>query len=65
MRIVTCLASIGVACAGLASAQTGTPVPLTLKDAEALALKNHPQVQAAQHEVAAQGQRVVETRSAY
>ena len=65
MRIAACLFSIGLVCAGSAGAQTSSPVALTLKDAEAIALKNHPQVQAAQHEEAAQAQRVVETRSAY
>jgi len=38
---------------------------LTLKDAEALAIKNHPQVLAAQSEVGYANQQVVETRSAY
>lgn len=43
-----------------------TPPPkLTLKDAEALAIKNHPQVLAAQSEVGYANQQVVETRSAY
>jgi outer membrane protein len=65
MRIATNLPLIALACACLAAAQTGAPVLLTLQDAEALALKNHPQVQAAQHAVAAQGQRVVESRAAY
>src|SRR6202041_1470510 len=45
--------------------QTGVPVRLKLSDAEALALKNHPQVLAAQNETSAQNQRIVETRSAY
>ena len=45
--------------------QTGVPVQLKLSDAEALALKNHPQVLAAQNETSAQNQRIVETRSAY
>jgi len=43
-----------------------TPAPkLTLKDAEALALKNHPQILAAENEVGYANQQVVETRSAY
>jgi len=43
-----------------------TPVPkLTLKEAEALALKNHPQVLAAQSEVGYANEQIVETRSAY
>jgi outer membrane protein len=45
--------------------QTGVPVQLRLSDAEALALKNHPQVLAAQNETSAQNQRIVETRAAY
>ena len=47
-------------------AQTPRPPPkLTLKDAEALAIKNHPQILAAQSEVGYANQQVVETRSAY
>jgi len=38
---------------------------LTLKDAEATALQNHPQVQAAQHEVNYSNRQIVESRSAY
>jgi outer membrane protein len=38
---------------------------LTLKDAEAAALQNHPQVQAAQHEVNYSNRQIVESRSAY
>ncbi|MGO9258843.1 MAG: TolC family protein [Bryobacteraceae bacterium] len=45
--------------------QTGAPVQLKLSDAEALALKNHPQVLAAQNETFAQSRRVVEARSSY
>jgi outer membrane protein len=47
-------------------ALTQAPSPkLTLKDAEALAIKNHPQVLAAQSEMGFANQQVVETRSAY
>jgi len=42
-----------------------TPPSLTLKDAEALAIKNHPQVQAAQLNYQASQQGVAEARSAY
>jgi outer membrane protein len=42
-----------------------TPVKLNLRDAEALALKNHPQVLAAQYAVSALNQRIDETRAAY
>ena len=45
-------------------AQPATP-PLTLADATAMALKNHPRVLAAQNETLAQNQRIVEQRSAY
>jgi outer membrane protein len=46
------------------------PVPqnlpkLTLQEAEAIAIQNHPQVQAAQHEVNYSNQQIVQTRSAY
>jgi outer membrane protein len=41
------------------------PAKLTLKEAEALALKNHPHVLAAESEVAVAGQEVREARSAY
>jgi outer membrane protein len=41
------------------------PVQLTLKDAEALAIKNHPQIQAAQLTYQASQQAVSEARSAY
>jgi len=41
------------------------PPPLTLQQAEALALQNHPQIQAAQHEAAYAGQQIAITRSAY
>jgi outer membrane protein len=42
-----------------------TPVKLNLQEAEALALKNHPRVLAAQHAAAALGQLVDEAKSAY
>lgn len=50
-----------IALAAGAAAQT----PLTLKDAEALAIKNHPQVQAAQLDYQASEQAVAEARAAY
>src|ERR1700689_3878060 len=47
-------------------AQPPAPSPtLTLKDAQELALKNHPKVLAAQNEAAATGQAVREARSVY
>jgi len=45
--------------------QGAAPTPLTLKEAEALALKNHPQVLAAQATALEYNQHVVEARSAY
>ena len=56
-----CLALI---LAAACCAQTPPP-PLTLQDAEALAIKNHPQVQAAQLNYQASQQAVAEARSAY
>src|SRR5580693_5950073 len=63
MRLTRCL----LACAWAipAFSQTGAPVQLKLSDAEALALKNHPQVLAAQNETFAQNRRIVEARSNY
>jgi outer membrane protein len=46
-------------------AQPAAPIKLSLHDAEALALKNHPEVQAAQHVQSAMNERVAEARSAY
>ena len=46
-------------------AQGGTTVHLNLQDAEAMALKNHPRVLAAQDVISAANQRITETRSAY
>ena len=51
--------------AGCMLAQPGAPVKLSLQDAEALALKNHPRVMAAQNEQSAMNQRIYQTRSAY
>lgn len=49
--------------AGVAFAQT--PPKLTLQDAVAIAIKNHPQIQAAQHEVNFAQQQVVINRAPY
>jgi outer membrane protein len=51
--------------AGCALAQPAAPVKLSLQDAEAMALKNHPRVMAAQNEQSAMQQRVYQARSAY
>jgi outer membrane protein len=49
----------------ISSAIAQTPPTLTLQQAEAIALQNHPQVQAAQHEVNYSNQQIVENRAAY
>ncbi len=55
-----------VACAGAAMAQpTPQPPTLSLHDAEAAALKNHPQIQAAQNEAEYSGQQVTVARAPY
>jgi outer membrane protein len=53
--------------APLALAQSPTPLPpmLTLRQAETVALQNHPRIQAAQNEAAFNSQQIVEARSAY
>jgi outer membrane protein len=49
-----------------APASTSQNLPkLTLQEAEALAIQNHPQIQAAQHEVNYSNQQIAENRSAY
>jgi outer membrane protein len=48
-----------------ASIHAQAPLTLTLQQAEAMALQNHPQIQAAQHEAAYAGQQVTINRSAY
>ena len=54
-----------LACAFSCAAQTPQPVPLTLDQAIATAIKNHPQIAIAQNLASAAGERVTETRSAY
>ena len=63
MRLM--ISAVTLLCAWQVYGQAGPPVPLKLSDAEALALKNHPQVLAAQNETFAENQRIVESRSAY
>lgn len=46
-------------------AQGGATVHLTLQEAEAMALKNHPRVLAAQDVISAANQRITEAKSAY
>lgn len=61
---LTFLASSAVAQTPPAPAPQTLP-KLTLQQAEALAIKNHPQIQAAQNEVNYSNQQIIETRSAY
>jgi outer membrane protein len=56
---------LAAAGAVLVFGQGSAPIQLKLSDAEAMALKNHPQVLAAQNETSAQNQRVIQVRSAY
>lgn len=65
MRLSFGVLFIAVTVTGCLLAQPGAPTKLSLHDAETLALKNHPQVLAAQHEQSAMNQRVTEVRSAY
>src|SRR5579883_3366131 len=53
-----------LAAAAVCAAQT-PPVRLTLQQAEAQALQNHPEVLAAQNVVSAMGQQVVQARAPY
>ncbi len=53
------------ACALTCAAQTPPPVSLTLDQAIATAIKNHPQIAIAQNLASAAGQRVTEAKSAY
>ena len=64
-RIILSLVLLMVGAGSRARAQNTPPMPLTLKDAEAMALKNHPQVLAAQATAREFGELVVEARSAY
>lgn len=64
-RIVLLMVVLAFGVGGRARAQGTAPVQLTLKDAEALAIKNHPQVLAARATSLEFNQLVVETRSAY
>ena len=51
--------------AGALTLMAQVPARLTLADATAAALKNHPRVLAAQNETSAQNQRIIEAKSAY
>jgi len=60
----SCFGAAMMLCGQILFAQA-PPQKLTLKDAEALALKNHPQILAAQSQVGYANQQLVETRAAY
>ncbi|HTR38731.1 MAG TPA: TolC family protein [Bryobacteraceae bacterium] len=63
------LAAVALLLLGSAGAAQNPPAPsqprLTLQQAEAMAVQNHPQIAAAQNEVNFANQQIVETRSAY
>ncbi len=59
------LASLLAVALAAATGAAQTPQKLTLKEAEALALKNHPQIQAAQYRALAASQATTEVRSVY
>ena len=63
-RIVPCLLVLFAGTAPLFP-QGGAPIRLTLQQAEGMALRNHPQVQAEQDLVGAANERITETRAAY
>jgi outer membrane protein len=63
--LIVTAAAAGCIFAQLPGNNPGAAVKLSLQDAEALALKNHPKVLAAQHEQSAMNERVSEARSAY
>ena len=65
MRLISATFVLAFASTGLLVAQPAAPVNLSLPEAEALALKNHPQVLAAQNAASAMNQRIGETRAAY
>ena len=65
LRINNSLIFLGISAAlGTQSAFAQAP-KLNLQEAEAIAIQNHPQIQAAQNEINYSNQQIVETRSAY
>jgi len=65
MRTIGCLLSVVLGGAGVLLGQAPAPTHLTLQEAEALALKNHPQVLAAQDVISAANEGIREARAAY
>jgi outer membrane protein len=65
MRQICVSMLVAISSALPAVCQTVPAMKLTLKEAEALALKNHPQVLAAQSAASAIGQEIVQAKSAY
>jgi outer membrane protein len=64
-KVALAIAFGSVVCALPCEGQAAPPRKLSLREAEDLALASHPQVQAAQNEASAAGERVREVRSAY
>jgi outer membrane protein len=56
---------LAAACAAPVWGQAGGALKLTLAEAEAQALKNHPQILAAQNAASAMGQQVVQAKAPY
>jgi outer membrane protein len=65
MRSLSFALTLVLSTAGCVLAQPAALVKLNLRDAEALALKNHPQVLAAQHASSAMNQKIDQARAAY
>ena len=65
MRYLSVTLSLILSTAGCLLAQPAGSLKLSLPEAEALALKNHPQVLAAQNAASAMNQRIGETKAAY
>jgi len=65
MRLISAISVLTCASAGLILAQPAATLKLSLPEAEALALKNHPQVLAAQDAASAMNQRIDQARAAY
>src|SRR5579862_4973800 len=64
-RLTKIISIAALAVAGGRQACAQTPPRLTLQEAQALAVKNHPQIQAAQNEVGFANQQIVINRAPY
>ncbi|MGB9456973.1 MAG: TolC family protein [Bryobacteraceae bacterium] len=65
MRLISATFGFAFAFAGLGLAQPAAPLKLSLPEAEALALKNHPQVLASEDAVSAMNQRINQAKAPY